>query len=91
MVLTNVEDLIKKLTKKQYDVLTCLLFDISYKSTARTLKISNRTVEGHVNAIFRKAGVNNKNDLIKLIKLKGNEETNKKLEAHFLELREKEQ
>lgn len=86
MSVVTIREILAKLTEKQYDVLTCLLFDISYKATAKTLNISNRTVEGHANAIFRKAGVNNKNDLIRLIKQKGDEAINKQLETHFLEL-----
>lgn len=86
MSVVIIREILANLTEKQYDVLTCLLFDISYKATAKTLNISNRTVEGHASAIFRKAGVNNKNDLIRLIKQKGDEAINKQLETHFLEL-----
>ena len=80
----DVKKFLCTLTKKQYDVLACLLFETSCKSIGKTLHISNRTVETHLQEIFRKIDTNNKNDLVKLIRLHGEEQVQRDLKQRFL-------
>lgn len=82
----HVRKLLSILTKKQYDVLACLLFETSCKEIGKTLHISNRTVEVHLQEIFRKMDVKNKNDLIKLIRLHGEKQIQQDLKQRFSEL-----
>lgn len=82
----HVRKLLGILTKKQYDVLACLLFETSCKSIGETLHISNRTVEAHLQEIFRRMEVKNKNDLIKLIRLNGEKQVQQGLKQRFSEL-----
>ena len=49
----DVKKFLCTLTKKQYDVVACLLFENSYKSIGETLHISNRTVEAHLQEICK--------------------------------------
>ncbi len=79
----DVKKFLCTLTKKQYDVVACLLFENSYKSIGETLHISNRTVEAHLQEIFRKIDTNNKNDLVKLIRLHGEEQVQRDLKQRF--------
>lgn len=79
----DIKNLLSILTKKQYDVLACLLFETSCKSIGETLHISNRTVEAHLQEIFRKIDTNNKNDLVKLIRLHGEEQVQRDLKQRF--------
>ena len=83
----HVRKLLSILTKKQYDVLACLLFETACKSIGKTLHISNRTVESHLQEIFRKMEVKNKNDLIKLIRLHGEKQIQQDLKQRFLALK----
>lgn len=82
----NTEEFIKKLTEKQYNILACLLYSVSYKLIAKTLNISDRTVEGHVRAMLKKAGFNNRLELIQVIKITGGEQVNKKFQERFEQL-----
>lgn len=68
----NVRVFWENLTEKQLDVLSCLVFGLSYKSIGRTLCISNRTVEGHVHEIVQKAKVSVKDEIIKCLHLPEN-------------------
>ena len=86
----DVRKLLGILTKKQYDVLACLLFETSCKSIGETLHISNRTVEAHLQEIFRKIDARNKNDLVKLIRLHGEEQVQRDLKQRFLLLKKAE-
>lgn len=83
----DIKNLLSILTKKQYDVLACLLFETSCKSIGETLHISNRTVEAHLQEIFRKIDARNKNDLVKLIRLHGDEQVQRDLKQRFLLLK----
>lgn len=53
----TVEEFFKSLTKKQYDITVCLLFCNTYKLVARTLNLSDRTIESHVRMICNKANI----------------------------------
>lgn len=82
----TVEGFLDGLTKKQYDITVCLLFCNTYKLVARTLNLSDRTIESHVRMICNKAKIANKSDLIRWIKLSNNGELEQKLKDRFQEL-----
>lgn len=82
----NVDDLVYNLTARQFDVLTCLLFNVTAKAIGKTLNIQYRTVQGHLQAICKKIGVDNKNDLLKFINLRGSPSLQKDLKQRFKEL-----
>lgn len=82
----TVEGFLNGLTKKQYDITVCLLFCNTYKLVARTLNLSDRTIESHVRMICNKAKIANKSDLIRWIKLSNNGELEQKLKDRFREL-----
>ncbi len=56
------------ISKREKEVIQLLLEGISYKAIADKLFISHETVKTHVNNIYKKSGVNNKVELINLIK-----------------------
>lgn len=48
-----------ELTKREHEILDCLMEGLSYKETAKKLCIERCTLTCHINNIFRKKQVNN--------------------------------
>ncbi len=78
---------IEKLTNKQFDVLSCLFFGLSYKEVGRTLRISNRTVEHHAQEILLKTNTKNKNVLLSKIALLKDKTLCNNLEKRFTSIK----
>jgi DNA-binding NarL/FixJ family response regulator len=56
-----------KLTKRELDVLKCLLTGCTVKEAARDIELSPKTVEHYLDNIKAKIGANKKSELIKII------------------------
>lgn len=57
---TNSEKEKRKLTKREYEVLTLIAEGISNKEIASRLFISEKTVKNHVSSVFKKIGVSDR-------------------------------
>ena len=53
-----------KLTKREHEILDCLMDGLSYKETAQKLCIEMCTLKAHISNIFRKKLVNNIQQLL---------------------------
>lgn len=70
-----------ELTKREQEVLDCLMDALNYKETAKKLGISYSTVKSFVDFIFQKKEVNSLPELlVKEYKKKVNEVTNEQKE-----------
>lgn len=78
--------LFDNLTEKQLDVVSCLMFGLSYKDIGKVLGISDRTVEGHVREIVRKTNIVSKDEIIRRIRLSENIDHYKELETRYNEI-----
>ena len=64
----QVDDLNREfgVTKREAEVMTCIAYGMAVPEIAAKLIISERTVEKHLENIYRKVGVNNRMSLMKL-------------------------
>lgn len=53
-----------KLTKREHEILDCLMDGLSYKETAQKLCIERCTLSSHISNIFRKKRVKNLQQLL---------------------------
>lgn len=61
------EERLKKLSKRENEVLNLLRRGVRVRSVARTLGLSVETVRRHVKAMFRKTGVHSQEALVRLV------------------------
>jgi DNA-binding CsgD family transcriptional regulator len=55
------------LSRRELDIVSCIVTDMSYEETAEKLYISKLTVHTHIKNIYRKLGVRNKIELYRRI------------------------
>jgi DNA-binding CsgD family transcriptional regulator len=66
----NLEDKLQNkyhLSRREIDIIFCMISDMSYEETAEKLYISKLTVHTHIKNIYRKLGVRNKIELYRRI------------------------
>ena len=82
----NVVKGLSNLTERQYEVLSCMQKGLSFPEISKMLNISQGVARKHAVSIYKKAGVHSREDLMKLIRSKGNEHILKESEIRFLKM-----
>ncbi|MDR1235368.1 MAG: helix-turn-helix transcriptional regulator [Holosporaceae bacterium] len=67
----NIEDVLKTLSHRELDVLSCAVKRYSNKQTASLLNLSYRTVETYIHSIFIKTGCLTREEIIYLLEKNG--------------------